>query len=159
MHVDKSYFHDVILSQNSKRHFFPENKIVVFSVPYELMSANVERIFSQTDILASCSDAKQWEFDNGIYPKMISACTSHQCEFGTMIYIDLFGFIGDEKMTSDHIHAHLLQCVDGSKENIALYLTYQLKEDNETLQRILSKLWGKKTCEQVFHCIETSVLQ
>ncbi|XP_033756194.1 histidine N-acetyltransferase-like [Pecten maximus] len=153
--VDAFYLGRLFFTKSSTQYLFPENRIVVKWVPYEILSSNIDRILRGHEMFATA--LAEQDFHYKTCSPMISAVTVYQCKAGTLVNIDLFGELDDARIISDHVNTHLGRCLDKCHEVIVMYVTYQKQRNTDILLQVLSKLNCRKVGEDIMYGIEKPI--
>ncbi|XP_069139322.1 histidine N-acetyltransferase-like [Argopecten irradians] len=150
--VDVHYLVDLFRDKSATQYLFPENIIVVYWIPYELVPSNIGRMFMGTKMLSSVTPIQ--DPNSKTVPPMISAITVDQCEAGSVIKLDLFGDISNEEIITDHIYTQLERVVDTCSEILILYIDVQQHVNTDTLQHVLSNMGWKMVYDDVMYGLE-----
>ncbi|XP_060084857.1 uncharacterized protein LOC132564197, partial [Ylistrum balloti] len=150
--VDAQYLEGLFVIDSASSHLFPEKRIVVNCVPYQLLSTNIKRILQGVfqEMIATAVPYRK-------HTSMISAVSFDQCEAGTLVNLDLFGDIENENILFDHLNVQLEKCINNCGEVIVLYITFKIQQNVDSLSRVLSKLSWKKLSDDVIHGFEIPI--
>ncbi|XP_021344589.1 uncharacterized protein LOC110444544 [Mizuhopecten yessoensis] len=154
--VDAKLMEKIFLSRHAKHNLFPEKRIVVKCVPYQLVVSNIDRIFnSNAKLFASVTKDEDQKCFNA--PLLISATTSMPCEAGTVIYLDFYGEIYDKELVTAHISKQMSEYLNTGNERLVLYVTYGKEHHIGTVQRLLSMYSWELTDSEINFGIEETI--
>ncbi|XP_060063833.1 histidine N-acetyltransferase-like [Ylistrum balloti] len=148
----------IFISEEAKERLFPENRIVIECVPYQLVISNIRQIFnSKGKLLASTSGDIDTDLNSSNIPKLISATTSTPCEAGTVVYLDFFGEINDRALVSAHILEQLTCLQDTCNSNVFMYVTYGLEQPIGAVYQVLSRYSWTMINSEIISGIEETI--
>ena len=133
---------DTMLSTYFKTHhliqyLFPEDRILVNSIPYRLMQSNIPIIFSNNKIIDMCMYTDV-SYCTDRYKGLLSVGTSYPVPRPSFAYnIELYG--EDNDSLEKHIVCHLKKMADIKAEKISVYVCFGEKLSQQRIEGIFSK--------------------
>lgn len=119
-------------SQKAKDILFPENRIVVNSIPYKLVKTNIAHILNSERVMYASVEELHYKH----FPYVLSVVNQIKCDSGTRINFDFFGEKNDKQEVSEHFNAHVRRCLSTCDESLSIYLTYSKHVDFGTFATV-----------------------
>ncbi|XP_069139324.1 histidine N-acetyltransferase-like [Argopecten irradians] len=151
--VDSSFLGELLRNRTATQYLFPENRVLINWIPYQLVPSNIEWMLRGTEVFSNAVP-KQDKIKSEM---MISAINVDQCEAGTVVTLDLFGDVCDEEMITGHIYIQLQKALDRFGDILVLYIIFQEHQDTKTVLHVLSKLGWSKVDNYAVYGVEKSI--
>ena len=120
-----------------RQYLFPEDRILVNSIPYRLMQSNIPIIFSNNKIIDMCMYTDV-SYCTDSYKGLLSIGTSYPVPRPSFAYnIELYG--EDSDSIEKHVVCHLNKMTDIKAEKISVYVCFGEKLCQQRVEEIFSK--------------------
>ncbi|XP_033730091.1 histidine N-acetyltransferase-like [Pecten maximus] len=136
--VDDRSLAELFCSSESTRQLFPEDFIVVNSVPYKIRMFNISH-FLTSDRSMYASYPKYNEQRQIPTPTLVSIANKYRCEAGTRFNVDFYGDVCKEEEVSDHIFLQMKRYLSESDDEIFMYVTFPLHTKDGVLLDVLER--------------------
>ncbi|XP_069134722.1 histidine N-acetyltransferase-like [Argopecten irradians] len=148
--ADASLLNDIFISQETTPNIFPENRLVIRGTVYELMDSNIDQILGLSDQVLVSRDSDTSS------ATLISFASIWHCYPTSVVFINLYGDMVDEKDICGHILRHTASMASSCREKVVVYVVCTKQYHKQTVRNVMEKhSWEFLTAHNLYAIEET----